>query len=318
MEYRRMGASGLVVSAIGLGTNNFGGRLGLDGAREVVHAALDAGITFIDTADVYSAGVSEEYLGEALAGVRDDVIIGTKFGGDLRSADGNNGEDWGARGSRRYIRRAVESSLRRLRTDWIDLYQLHLPDPGTPILETLEALNDLVREGKVRYVGHTNFSGFQIAHAEWTARLAGLTRFVSSQNRYSLLVRDAERDVVPAVTEYRIGLIPHTPLAAGMLTGKYRRGEPAPAESRIGRGYQYARLTDEIFDTLDRVAGFADLHGLSMLEVAIGALAAKPTVASVIAGAMTAEQVKANVRAAEWHPTAEQLTELDAALAGSA
>src|SRR4051794_19245549 len=227
MEFRRLGRSGLTVSAVGLGTNNLGMKLDLDGSREVVHAALDQGITLFDTADSY--GASEERLGELLASRRDDVIIATKFGGDVRRRGLSNGEDWDARGARRYVVRPVEASLRRLRTDWIDLYQLHRPDAATPIEETLSALDDLVRAGKVRYVGSSNFTGWQVAHAEWTARTRGLERFVSAQNEYNWLARDAERDLVPALVEYGIGLLPYYPLANGLLSGKYRRGEPAPA-----------------------------------------------------------------------------------------
>ncbi|MDQ2797738.1 MAG: aldo/keto reductase, partial [Actinomycetota bacterium] len=225
MDFRRLGNSGLAVSVVGLGTNNLGMKLDMDASREVVHAALDEGITLFDTADSY--GTSEARLGELLEGKRDDVVLATKFGSDSRSRGNDNGEDWGARGSRRYIKRAVESSLRRLRTDWIDLYQLHRPDDGTPIEETLSALDDLVREGKVRYLGSSNFSGFQIADAEWTSRTRHLERFVSAQNEYSWLERGIEADVVPALEHYGIGLLPFFPLASGLLTGKYRRGEAA-------------------------------------------------------------------------------------------
>ena len=231
MEFRHLGESGLVVSVVGLGTNNFGMKLDDGESREVVHAALDAGITLFDTADSY--GASERRLGASLAGHRDDVIIATKFGGDVRNRGGDNGEDWGARGSRRYIRRAVESSLRALGTDWIDLYQLHRPDPVTPIEETLSALSDLVREGKVRYLGSSNFAGWQVADAQWIARDRGHERFISAQNDYSLLNRGVEDDLVPALEHYGIGLLPFFPLANGLLTGKYRRGEPAPAGSRL-------------------------------------------------------------------------------------
>src|SRR5690348_635916 len=223
MEFRRLGNSGLVVSVVGLGTNNFGMKLDLEQSRAVVHAALDEGITLFDTADSY--GKSEERLGDILQGKRDDIVLATKFGSDSRRRGNDNGEDWGARGSRRYVIRAVESSLRRLQTDWIDLYQLHRPDPATPIEETLSALTDLVRDGKVRYLGNSNFSGWQIADAEWIARTRGYERFISAQNEYSLLSRGIEDDLVPALEEYGIGLLPYFPLANGLLTGKYRRGE---------------------------------------------------------------------------------------------
>jgi aryl-alcohol dehydrogenase-like predicted oxidoreductase len=309
MEYRRMGDSGLMVSKIGLGTNNIGFRLDMNQSREVVHAALDAGTTLFDTADVY--GPSEERLGELLGGVRNDVIIATKFGMNVRDFGGDNGEDWGRRGSRRYIRRAVESSLRRLKTDWIDLYQFHKPDDGTPILETLDALDDLVREGKVRYIGHSNFTPSLIVHADWTARTSGLTRFVSCQNRYNLMERGIEAEVVPTLTQFGIGLIPHTPLNNGLLSGKYQRGEAPPAGSRIQVTKKEALLSKQAFDLLDRIKAYCDANGVSMLEVAIGGLAAQPAVASVISGASTAEQVRTNVKAGSWVPTASQLAELN-------
>jgi aryl-alcohol dehydrogenase-like predicted oxidoreductase len=207
------------------------------------------------------------------------------------------------------VRRAVESSLRRLRTDWIDLYQFHRPDPATPILETLDAMNDLIREGKIRYIGHSNFAGWQVADADWTARSAGLNRPISSQSRYSLLERGIEREVVPAVTEYVVGLIAHTPLSNGLLTGKYRRGEAPPKGSRIEQRPQ--DLTDAVFDQLDRLQAYADQRGVSMLDVAIGGLAAQPAVTSVIVGATSATQVKANVAAGEWRPSEQDLAELD-------
>ena len=306
MEFRHVGRSGLVVSAVGLGTNNLGMRLDEQRSREVVHAALDAGITLFDTADSY--GASEERLGALLAEVRDDVVIATKFGSDVRRRGLDNGEDWGARGSRRYVRRAVEASLRRLRTDWIDLYQLHFPDPHTPIEETLSALDDLVREGKVRYVGCSNFTGWQVAHAEWTARTGGFEHFVSAQNEYSLLDRSVERDLVPALQEYGLGLLPYFPLASGLLTGKYRRGEEPPAGSRLA-GRPEA-LTDAAFDTVEALQKYADQRGISLLEVAIGGLAAQPTVCSVIAGATSRSQVEGNVAAGQWQPSAEDLAEL--------
>jgi aryl-alcohol dehydrogenase-like predicted oxidoreductase len=309
MEFRHVGDSGLVVSVVGLGTNNFGMKLDDEQSREVVHAALDAGITLFDTADSY--GQSEERLGAALAGRRDDVIIATKFGGDVRRRGRDNGEDWGARGSRRYIRRAVESSLRALNSDWIDLYQLHRPDPVTPIEETLSALSDLVRAGKVRYLGSSNFAGWQVADAEWTARGRGHERFVSAQNEYSLLKRDAEDDLVPALEHYGIGLLPYFPLANGLLTGKYRRGERAPQGTRLAGPGRETALTDEAFDVVEGLAALAAARSISLLDVAIGGLAAQPAVASVIAGATSREQVQANVAAGEWRPSLDDLAELD-------
>jgi aryl-alcohol dehydrogenase-like predicted oxidoreductase len=307
MRFRRLGNSGLPVSVVGLGTNNLGMKLDMAQSREVVSAALDAGITLFDTADSY--GASEERLGEILEGKRDDIVLATKFGGDVRRRGLTNGEDWGARGSRRYILRAAESSLRRLRTDWIDLYQMHWPDPQTPIEETLSALDDLVHQGKVRYIGSSNVTGWQVADAEWTARERDLDHFVSAQNEYSWLKRDIESDVVPALQHYGLGLLPYFPLASGLLTGKYRRGEAAPEGSRLaGRD---SVLTDDAFDVVEALEKFANERGLTLLDVAIGGLAAKPAVASVIAGATSRKQVMRNVAAGEWEPSAEDLAALD-------
>ncbi|MEW9533945.1 aldo/keto reductase [Microbispora sp. NPDC049125] len=304
MSYRRLGDSGLVVSALGLGGNNFGRRIDIDATRAVVDAAFDAGVTLIDTADIY--GESEAFLGEVLKGRRDDVVLATKFGGDLNGA---NGPDWGARGSRRYVRRAVERSLRRLRTDWIDLYQLHFPDASTPVEETLSVLSDLVREGKVRYVGSSNFAGWQVSDADWIARTEGHERFVSAQNEYSLLDRRAERELVPALLHHGIGLLPYFPLANGLLTGKYRRDARAPEGTRLSARPEY--LTDDRFDVVERLEDFAARQGVSLLDVAIGGLLAQPAVSSVIAGATRPEQVKANAAAATWLPDEAALAELD-------
>ncbi len=306
---RRLGNSGLAVSVVGLGTNNFGLKLDLEQSRAVVHAALDHGISLFDTSDSY--GDSEERLGEILQGKRDDVLIATKFGSDVRRLGQDNGVDWGARGSRRYIRRAVENSLRRLRTDWIDLYQIHRPDPATPIEETLSALDDLVHKGKVRYLGHSNFSGWQTADADWVARTRNLERFISAQNEYSLLERGIEADLVPALQRYEIGLLPYFPLASGLLTGKYRRGEAAPRGSRIQAWKRESVLTDDTFDVLEKLEAFAGERSITMLVVAIGGLAAQPAVSSVIAGATSPQQVAANVKAGEWQPTADDLAEID-------
>ncbi len=304
MTYRRLGDSGLVVSALGLGANNFGRRIDVEATRAVVDAALDAGVNLIDTADGY--GESEDYLGEVLAGRRDQVVLATKFGSDLGGA---NGPDWGARGSRRYIRLAVERSLRRLRTDWIDLYQLHRPDPSTPVEETLSALSDLVREGKVRYIGSSNFDGWQVTDAEWIARGSGHERFISAQNEYSLLDRSAERELIPALEHHGIGLLPYFPLANGLLTGKYRRGEQVPQGARLAARPEY--LTDARFEVVEKLEDFARRQGVTLLDVAIGGLLAKPTVSSVIAGATRPEQSKANVAAAAWVPDEAALAELD-------
>jgi aryl-alcohol dehydrogenase-like predicted oxidoreductase len=305
MAYRRLGGSGLVVSVAGLGGNNFGMRIDLDATRAVVDAALDEGVTLIDTSDSY--GGSEELLGEVLQGRRDDVVLATKFGSPVRGA---NGADWGARGSRRYIRKAVERSLQRLRTDWIDLYQLHRPDPETPIEETLSALTDLVHEGKVRYIGSSNFAGWQVADADWIARVKGYERFVSAQNNYNLIEREVEAEVVPACQHFGVGLLPYFPLASGLLTGKYRRGEAPPDDTRLKVWGMQAQLSDERFDVVDKLGAFAAERSVTLLDVALGGLAAMPTVASVIAGATTPEQVRANVAATAWQPDPSDLDAL--------
>lgn len=309
MRYRRLGESGLMVSVVGLGCNNFGSRVDAETGRAVVQAALAEGVTLFDTADAYgNHGGSEELLGAALKGYRDEVVIATKFGLDMA---GGNGPDWGARGSRRYLTRAVEASLRRLDTDWIDLYQLHEPDPGTPIEETLSALDDLVRAGKVRYLGHSNLTGWQTADADWTARTAGLTRFVSAQNHYHLLNRAVEAELVPACQRFGLGLLPYFPLASGLLTGKYRQGQPAPEGTRMSRARFARRLAEAPWDTIEALERFAAERGIGLLEVAIGWLAAQPTVASVIAGATRPDQVRANVAAGAWRPSADDLATLD-------
>jgi aryl-alcohol dehydrogenase-like predicted oxidoreductase len=306
MRFRRLGASGLTVSVVGLGCNNFGRRIDLDASRLVVRAALDAGITLFDTADIY--GESEDFLGELLGKERDDIVLATKFAGDM---GGQLGPDWNARGSRRYIRKAIESSLRRLKTDWIDLYQMHLPDLKTPIEETLAALDELVAEGKVRYVGCSNFTGWQIADADWTARTTGKARFISAQNHYSLMERDAEAEVVPACERFGLGLLPYFPLANGLLTGKYRRGEPAPEGTRLAT-VRPDWLSDERFDRVEALTAYAEARGVSLLDVAIGGLAAQPAVGSVIAGATKPEQIAANVAAGQWRPSKDDLRELAA------
>ncbi|HEY0001685.1 MAG TPA: aldo/keto reductase [Actinoplanes sp.] len=313
MSYRRLGTSGLVVSVVGIGCNNFGRKLDADGTREVVDAAFDAGITLFDTADIYGEphGNSETHLGAALKGRRDEIVLATKFG---MSMAGLNGNDFGARGSRRYIVRAVEASLRRLETDYIDLYQVHQPDPATPVEETLAALDDLVRSGKVRYLGNSNFAGWQIADADWTARAGNLTPFISAQNQYSLLQRDVEADVVPACEHFGLGLLPFFPLDSGLLTGKYRRGEKPAAGTRLSLD-RYQRWLDAAdWDTIEALTSFGAERGHSLLEVAIAGLAARPAVTSVIAGATTAEQVHANAAAASWELSAADVAALDEVL----
>ena len=308
MTYRPLGDSGLMVSAVGIGCNAFGRRVDLDGVRDILDAAQDVGVTLLDTADIYGGqGASEELLGEALHGRRDDFVVATKFGMDMQGA---NGADFGARGSRTYVRRAVEASLRRLRVDHLDLYQYHEPDGITPIEETLSAMSDLVREGKVRYLGVSNVGGWQVADADWTARTAGFERFVSVQNRYSLLDRTIEEEVVPACEQFGLGVLPYFPLEYGLLTGKYRRGEAAPAGSRAA-AMAAPWLENADWDRIERIGKYAEQRGVPFLHVAIAGLAAQPAVASVISGATRGDQVRANAAALDWKPTEADLAELD-------
>jgi aryl-alcohol dehydrogenase-like predicted oxidoreductase len=306
MRYRTLGDSGLLVSVVGLGCNNFGGRIDLQRTRAVVDAAIDAGITLFDTAEMYGQdGGSELALGEVLAGRRDKVVLATKFG--HQKVDMGYGPAAGAKGGRGYIRLAVEKSLRRLRTDYIDLYQLHTPDPLTPIEETIAALDELVAEGKVRYIGHSNLSGWQLADA--AHKSAARTPFISAQNQWSLVDRGVEAEVVPAAVHFGLGVLPYFPLANGMLTGKVRRGSELPAGSRIATRSHL--ITDEKLDTVEALIEWGAERGISLLEIAIGGLAAQPGCASVIAGATSAEQIIANAAAGEWEPAQEELAELD-------
>jgi aryl-alcohol dehydrogenase-like predicted oxidoreductase len=278
----------------------------LDGTRAVVDAALAAGVTFFDTADIYGNGRSEQFLGEVLEGRREQVVLATKFGMDM-------GDGKGPRGSRDYIRQAVEGSLRRLRTEAIDVYWYHQPDGVTPIAETLEALDELVRAGTVRAIGASNFSVEQIEEADAVARERGLTRFAAVQNEYSLLVREAERDVIPACERLGLGFVPYFPLASGLLTGKYRRGEAGPEGARLSGGQEIA--SDEQFELLDGLERYARERGLSLLQVAIGALLAREVVSSVIAGATKPDQVRSNAAAATWTPSEDDLAALESLLA---
>ncbi len=293
-----------MVSAVGVGCNAFGARITADQTKAVVDAAIEQGITLFDTADSYADGASEELLGKALGSRRDDVIVATKFGmGD------HDAEHFGAHGGRRYVRRAVEASLRRLGTDYIDLYQLHRPDPITPIDETLQAMSELVTEGKVRYLGSSNLTAWQVVDADWVARTSGLQRFVSAQNEYSLYNRSAEAELVPACEQFGVGILPYFPLAYGLLTGKYSRGESAPAGSRLAA--QANRLDTADWDRIEALQAFADERGVSLLTLAIGGLAAQPVVGSVICGATRPEQVAANVEAGSWEPSLADLAALD-------
>ncbi|MBG0740743.1 aldo/keto reductase [Paeniglutamicibacter antarcticus] len=311
-EYRQLGTSGLTVSVVGLGCNNLG-RPGTatqtqEGTNAVIGAAIDEGITLFDVADTYgmTPGLSEEMLGKALTGRREDVIVATKFGMDMAGA---NGTDWGRRGSRRYIIKAAEASLRRLGTDWIDLYQFHTPDPLTPIDETLAALDQLVTAGKVRYIGHSNRAGWQIAEAEFTARARGCTPFISAQNHYNLLDRRAELEITPAAEAYGLGVLPYFPLANGLLTGKYSKGT-APEGSRLTHS-RTNLLAQADWEQLGKFGKFAADRGLTEVQVAFSWLAAQPSVSSVIAGATKIEQVRANAAAVCWTPSAQELAELD-------
>jgi aryl-alcohol dehydrogenase-like predicted oxidoreductase len=309
MRYLPLGRSGLLVSVVGLGCNNFGSRLDVAGTRAVVDSAIDAGITLFDTSDTYgNGGGSETALGEVLGRRRDQVVLATKFG--HQGVDMGYGPAAGAKGGRSYIRRAVTESLRRLRTDYIDLYQLHTPDPVTPIEETITALDELVSEGKVRYVGHSNLSGWQLADAAHLAAKEGRTPFISAQNHWSLLERGAESEVVPAARHFGLGVLPFFPLANGLLTGKIRQGQPVPSGTRLAGREGY--VTAEKLAKVEALTAWGQARGVTLLEIAIGALAAQPGCSSVIAGAMNPEQVKANSAAAEWIPSADELAEIDA------
>tara|TARA_Y100000758_G_scaffold176797_1_gene125761 strand:+ start:4283 stop:5218 length:936 start_codon:yes stop_codon:yes gene_type:complete len=306
MEFRQLGHSGLSVSEIGLGCNNFGGRVDQSGTKRVVDAAMDHGITLFDTADVYGGSNSEVFLGKALGSKRSDVIIATKFGMAM-------GQDALSRGgSRRYIMKAVEASLDRLGTDYIDLYQIHFPDPATPIDETLSALDDLVRSGKVRYIGSSNFSSWQIADADWTARSEGYSRFVSAQNHMNLFERAVVHEVIPGCRHFGLGMLPYFPLASGLLTGKYVRGEPAPEGTRLANaGARAGRaLSDHNFDRLEALTNFADERSRTLLELAFGWLLSFEEVSSVIAGATREEQIQGNVEGAGMRLDADEMREV--------
>lgn len=311
LKTRALGRSGLRVSEVGLGCNNFGGRIGLEETRAVVDAALEAGITLFDTADVYgNRGGSETLLGEVLGARRKDIVLATKFGHVMNEEGALKG------GARRYIITAIEASLTRLKTDWIDLYQLHRPDPNTPIEETLRALDDLVRAGKVRYIGASNLAAWQLVEADWTSRAGNLTRFISHQDGYSLLNREIETELLPVAQSYGIGLLPFFPLANGLLTGKYKRGEAVPVGTRLaGVGARADRLlTETNLTKLERLEGFAAQQGHTLLELAFSWLLAKGA-ASVIAGATKPEQVRANAQAAAWVLDQAVLAEIDLLLA---
>jgi len=304
MRERNVGRSGLAVSVVGLGCNNFGWRLEEAASRAVVDAAVEAGITLLDTAETYGDGLSEEFIGRAVAGRRDQVVIATKFGWGR-----GFGDNAAARGSAAYVRGAIEGSLRRLGTDYVDLYQCHRPDGVTPIDETLGAMSELVREGKVRWIGSSNFSAEQVREADQVSAGKGLAAFVSAQNGYSWLDREVEAELLPVCDELGIGFIPYFPLARGLLTGKYGRRESWPAGTRIPPG---SGVTGEQWARIERLQAFARACGATLLDVAIGGLAAQPAVCSVIAGASTPEQVRANAAAGRWEPTPAELEALRA------
>lgn len=308
METRNLGRSGLRVSAVGLGCNNFGGRIDLEATRNVVHEALDLGITLFDTADIYGErGGSENCLGEILGSHRKEIILATKFGMPMDDAGVKTGA------SRRYIIAAAEDSLRRLRTDWIDLYQVHQPDPHTPIEETLRALEDLVRAGKVRYLGCSNFPAWRVVEAQWTARVCSISGFVSCQDEYSLLVRKIESELMPAAVQYGLGLLPYFPLASGLLTGKYRRNTPMPANARLTNTQRLASryLTERNWAATERLSEFAIERGHTLLDLAFSWLLSRSPVASVIAGATAPEQLRQNVKAGEWALTPEDMANVE-------
>ncbi len=308
MEYRRLGNSGLKVSAIGLGGNNFGWRADEQTSITVIDHAIEKGINFIDTADVYDRGHSEEFVGKAIKGKRLQVFIATKFGNPMGEGPNERG------GSRNYIMKAADASLRRLQTDYIDLYQMHVSDSTTPIEETLRALDDLVRAGKVRYIGCSNFAAWQLCEALWTSKVSSLHSFMTVQPQYNLLARQVERELVPCCQAYNIGIIPYSPLAGGFLTGKYRKGEEPPADARLSRpNVAFRRIfTENNWDKLAKLEAFAREHGHTAGELAIAWLLAKPGVSTVIAGARKIEQVSANVTAGEWKLTAEEVAKVDA------
>jgi aryl-alcohol dehydrogenase-like predicted oxidoreductase len=308
VTYRTLGKSGLEVSAVGLGCNNFGMRIDLDAARKVVHKALDLGVTLFDTADIYgNMGGSETMLGQIIGEHRKDIVLATKFSGPM--AEGKTRRD----ASRRYIMTAIEASLKRLKTDWIDLYQLHFPDPLTPIQETLGALDDLVHHGKVRYIGCSNLAAWQVVEAQWTSRHLGVARFISCQDEYSLLARDIEREKLPAIEAYGLGLLPYFPLASGMLTGKYKRNSPPPAGTRLGAMPSLANrfANDANWNIVEQLEAFCAQKGRKIVDLAFSWLVARPSVSSVIAGATKPEQVEQNVTAAAWALTPDEVAEVD-------
>ena len=310
MELRNVGKSALRVSAIGLGCNNFGRPVDLEGSRAVIHKALDLGITFFDCGDVYGRrGGAETILGEVLGPRRKDIVLATKFGRPMDAEGKLKG------GSRRYVMSAVEASLKRLKTDWIDLYQYHLVDPLTAIEETLRALDDLVQQGKVRFIGCSHMPAWQVVDSLWTSRSQNLARFIACEDEYSLIARAIEKELIPAMAAHGIGLLPYYPLASGLLTGKYQRDAPLPPDSRFAviteRNYVRQFMTDANMTRLERLSAFAQQRGYRLLDIAMSWIAGRPLVSSVIAGATKPEQVEANVKAAAFRLTEDDLKALD-------
>jgi len=309
MQERNLGRSGLRVSLVGLGCNNLGGRLDAAGSQAVVHKAIDLGVTLFDTADIYGdRGGSESALGDILGVRRKDIVLASKFSGPMDQSGRLKG------GSRRYVMSAVEASLKRLKTDWIDLYQFHFPDALTPIEETLRALDDLVRQGKVRYIGCSNMAAWGVVDSLWTARSAGVCAFTSCQDEYSLLFRKHEAELIPAMSAHGLGLLPYFPLASGLLTGKYKRGQAIPAGTRFARAASFEQryMNERNWERLAGLEAFAQKHGRTMVELAFSWLAGRPVVSSVIAGAMSPQQIEANVAAVQWALSAAEIAEIDA------
>lgn len=302
MEYKSLGNTGLRVSVAGLGCNNFGMRIDIDKTREVLDAAIDAGINFLDTARMYGGGKSEEFMGEVLKGRREHVLLATKFGGPTKPNDST--------GSRRHIVKSVETSLAALQADYIDLLQFHFPDPQTPLEETMSAMTDLVHSGKVRYIGCSNFTGYMIADSSWIARTRGFEPFASVQNEWSLLSRAIEVEVTTAAAKFGMSVLPYFPLASGVLTGKVRRGQSAPEGSRLTAAYFASALNDANFDKIDKLEAWGNERGRSLTEIALSWLASQPVVASVIAGATSAEQVRTNASLTKTDLTAAEITEI--------
>lgn len=307
MKYRQLGKSGLQVSAVGLGANNFGGRVDAKRTKSVLHAALDSGVNFIDTSNSYGGGLSEQYIGDALKGRREQAVIATKVSSRVAEGPNNSGN------SRKHIFDQVDISLRKLQTDYLDLYQIHWWDPDTPLDETLRALDDLVRMGKVRYAGCSNFNAWQLCESDWISKTLSINAFVSVQPRYSMLYRQPEAELLPLCERYDIGVLPYYPLENGFLTGKYRRDAPAPEGTRLAADDRGV-FTDHNFDILEKLEDFCEQQGHTILELAFAWLLASPSVSSVIAGATRPEQIEANAASASWELSSDDLATVNSIL----